>query len=122
MMVSRPDVDAPLAEHFGKAKWLLVVEPPDRCAFFRNTGLDGGSVAVELASRGCTDVVARRMGPGAYAHVVGAGVKAWEGDESVTGRSVAQRLASGALRPLAPPGPGHGHRHAHRHAHRNGPP
>lgn len=105
MPVSRMDHDAPAAEHFGKAKWLLVVEPPDRFEFVRNTGLDGRWVAEALAARGCTDVVARHMGPGAHAHVLAAGMRAWQADETVTGRHVAERLAAGALSPLVP---GHG--------------
>ncbi len=113
MMVSRPDLDAPAAEHFGKAKWLLVLEAPGRCQFIRNSGLDGATVAKELASRGCTDVVARRMGPGAHAHVTAAGMRVWEADGSVTGRVVAERLARGALRPLAPAPDGHDHAHRH---------
>jgi predicted Fe-Mo cluster-binding NifX family protein len=113
MVVSRTDLDAPAAEHFGKAKWLVVVEAPDRCEFIKNTGLDGRSVAHELASRGCTDVVARHMGPGAYEHVTAAGMKAWAADESVTVRVVAERLAGGALRPLAPSNGGHEHAHVH---------
>ncbi len=112
IVVSRTDPDAPVAEHFGKAKWLAVVEGPDRCEFVRNTGLSGGSVAHELASRGCTDVVARHMGQGAYEHVTAAGMRAWQADESVTPRVVSERLASGALLPMASGGGG-GHGHGH---------
>ncbi len=115
MPVSRADLDAPSAEHFGKAKWLAVVEGPDRFQFIRNTGLDGRSVAAELAAHGCTDVVARRIGCGAYAHVTAAGMRAWEADGSVTPRVVAERVASGALRSLVPHDCGHerGHHHGH---------
>lgn len=113
LALSRADRDAPLAEHFGKAKWFVVIESPDRCTFLRNSWLEGRSVVAELASRGCTDLVARRMGRGAYAHATAAGMKVWEADEGVTGRNVGERLAAGILRPLAP-AEGE-HEHAHRH-------
>ncbi len=109
MPVTRTDLDAPPAEHFAKAKWLVVVEAPDRFQFIRNSGLDGRTVAAELASHGCTDVVSRRMGCGAYAHVTAAGMRAWKADESVTARVIAERLASGALERLAPEDCGHHH-------------
>jgi predicted Fe-Mo cluster-binding NifX family protein len=109
MTVSRPDPDAPLAGHFGKARWLLVVEAPDRFELLRNEGLDGRSVAEVFASHGCTDVIALRMGWGAYAHVTAAGMRVWEGDAGVTARVLAERLAHGALQPLAPGDVTHGH-------------
>lgn len=112
MPVSSIDPDAPPAERFGKAKWLLVVESADRFELVRNEGLDGRWVADALAKRGCTDVVARHMGPSAWAHVVAAGMRAWQADDLVNGRNVADRLAAGALNPLVP-GPTGG-AHAHR--------
>lgn len=102
MTFSRPDLDGPLAEHFGKAKWLVLVEPPDRCEIVRNEGLDGRSVARELARRGCTDVIVRHMGPGAYAHVTAAGIRAWRADPQAHGRALLLRLAAGELRPFEP--------------------
>ncbi len=118
--VTRMDLDAPLAKHFGKAKWLAILEPPGRCQFIRNPWLEGGAVAAELASHGCTDVVARHMGCGAYARVTASGMRAWEGDDAVTARVVADRLATGTLRPLSPDDCGHrgpqghgGERHLH---------
>ncbi len=106
--VSRMDLDAPLAKHFGKAKWLAILEPPGKCRFVRNPGLDGGTVVAELASHGCTDVVARHMGCGAFARVTASGMRAWEGDDAVTPRVVADRLALGGLRPLEPEDCGEG--------------
>lgn len=107
MMFSRPDLDAPLAEHFGKAKWLMIVEPPAACELVRNTGLDGRSVASELARRGCTDVIVHHMGPGAHAHVSGAGIRVWKADPEASGRAQLLRLAAGELRVFQPDvGPG----------------
>ncbi len=113
MPVSRMDPDAPPAEHFGKAKWLAIVEGPDRCEFIRNTGLDGRSVAAALAARGCTDVVALHMGHAAWEHVTSAGMRAWQADGSVTARVVAERLAAGALPRLVPDDGGHEGGHGH---------
>ncbi len=119
MPVARMDLDAPLAKHFGKAKWLAILEP-GRCRFVRNEWLDGRTVVAELASHGCTDVVARHMGCGAYAHVAASGMRAWQGDDAVTARVVVDRLTSGGLPRLEPDDCGHrdprgheGHRHLH---------
>jgi predicted Fe-Mo cluster-binding NifX family protein len=108
MPMSRTDLDAPLAEHFGKARWLLVLDAPDRCEFVRNTELDGRNAARTLAEHGCTDVVALHLGPGAYAHVSAAGMRAWRGDPGLTARDLAERLARGALPPAEPGGMSHG--------------
>jgi predicted Fe-Mo cluster-binding NifX family protein len=102
MMFSRPDLDAPLAEHFGKAKWLMVVEPPGSCELVRNTGLDGRSVADELARRGCTDVIVRHMGSGAYAHVTAAGIRVWRAGPDAAGRAQLLLLAAGTLSRFEP--------------------
>jgi predicted Fe-Mo cluster-binding NifX family protein len=107
LALSRMEIDAPAAEHFGKARWLLVFESPERFIFLRNTELDGQSVVEAFAWRGCTDVVARRMGPGAYASATAAGMKVWTVGAGVTGRAAVKRLAAGELRPLAPSGRDH---------------
>ncbi len=109
--VSRADVDAPVAEHFGRAKWFLVLESPDRFTFVRNAVLEGRGAVAELASHGCTDVVALRMGQGAYAHATAAGMKVWEADAGASGRILVKRLAAGELRPLVPAVGGSGHAH-----------
>lgn len=106
MALSRMDLDAPLAEHFGKAKWLLVLEPPETFEFIRNQGLNGRWAAETLAGRGCGDVVAGRLGPGALAHVEAAGMRAWQAEPGLSAREAAWKLAEGALQPL---------REAHRH-------
>ncbi len=107
----------PLAEHFGKAKWLLVVDGAGRCEFFRNEGLDGRSVAQAFAVRECTDVVVDRLGPGAYAHVRAAGMHVWKGLPGESARALARALEDGRLRPLGPEdvAGGHGHHGPHGH-------
>ncbi len=116
MTLSRTDLDAPLAEHFGKAKWLLFLEAPDRFEFVRNAGLNGRHVAEAFAARRCTDVIVRHLGPGAFAHVTAAGMRVWQGEANQTARMLAQTLEQGALLPFAPDGDDHGHAH-HGHAH-----
>ncbi len=114
MTLSRADLDAPLAEHFGKAQWLLVVDQPGQCQLVRNEGLDGRSVAEAFASRGCTDVIALHLGPGAHARASAAGMRVWRGHAGVSARALARALEQGALRSFlrADLEPGHAH---HRH-------
>ncbi len=102
LTTSHADVDPPLAEHFGKAKWLVVMDAPDRLELVRNEGLDGRSVAAELAARGCTDVIVGRLGPGAYAHVRAAGMRVWRGLPGASARALAEALRNGRLEPLLP--------------------
>jgi predicted Fe-Mo cluster-binding NifX family protein len=111
MTMSRTDLDAPPAEHFGKARWLLVAEDAVRCDFVRNEGLDGRSVAEVFAARGCTDVIVRNLGPGAYAHVTAAGIRVWHAEEGESARALVQSLREGRLRPLAPGEAKHGRAH-----------
>src|SRR5512138_604118 len=110
MTLSHSDLDSPPAEHFGKAKWLAVLDG-DRCELFRNTGLDGRSVAEAFAARGCTDVVVDHLGAGAWAHVTGAGMRIWKAEPGQSVRALARALEEGRLRPLGPEGvhAAHGH-------------
>lgn len=116
MTLSHADLDTPLAEHFGKAKWLAVVDG-ERCELFRNAGLDGRSVAEDFARRGCTDVVADHLGPGAHAHVTAAGMRIWKAEPGASARALAKALEEGRLRPLGPESvhAAHGHHGAHGH-------
>ena len=98
MTLSRDHLDAPLAEHFGKAKWLLVMDYPHRWEFVRNQGLDGRSVAEAFAARGCTDVIVRHLGPGAYSHVTAAGMKVWQGEGDQNVLALVDALRGGRLR------------------------
>ncbi len=43
--LSHDRLDAPLSDHFGKAKWLAVVPEDGPPRFLRNEGLSGGWVA-----------------------------------------------------------------------------
>ncbi len=120
MTISRPSVDAPLAGHFGKAKWLLVYEAPERFELIQNVGLNGHYVAQAFAAHGCTDVVVRHLGPGAYSHVNAAGMRIWRGEDGRSARSLAEALQRNELLPLAESEVGHGRHGEHGHDHRGG--
>ncbi len=98
MTISRPSVDAPLAGHFGKAKWLLVYEGPGRFELLRNTGLNGRFVAQAFAAHGCTDVILDHAGAGALGHLAAAGLRLWQGPPEVGADELAARLERGELR------------------------
>ncbi len=107
--LSHDRLDAPLSDHFGKAKWLAVVPEDGPPRFLRNEGLSGGWVAGALAAAGVTDVVAGHMGGGAFQHLVGAGLRAWQAGPAATAAGQVEALRAGALAPMTPPAAGHGH-------------
>ena len=119
MTLSRDDIDSPPAQHFGKAKWLLVTDGSEKGESIRNEGLNGRWVAEAFASRGCTDVIADHLGAGAYAHVTAAGMRVWKGEPGQSARELATALVQGRLLPFEPDalGQGQGHGHDHHHAH-----
>jgi predicted Fe-Mo cluster-binding NifX family protein len=102
MTFSVPDLDAPLAEHFGKAKWLLFVSSPSECEVVRNEWINGHGVALELSRRGCTDVIVRHMGPGAFDHLTAAGIRVWQAAPESTGRGQLRYLDARALTRFEP--------------------
>jgi predicted Fe-Mo cluster-binding NifX family protein len=108
--LSRDGLDAPLSTHFGKARWLAVVDEAGRARFLRNEGLNGRWVARALAAAGATDVVAAHLGGGAFAHLVEAGLRVWSAAPDETAEGQLRRLRDGRLAPLdAPPPHGEGH-------------
>ena len=116
MTLSRDDLDAQPAQHFGKAKWLLVLDG-ERGEFVRNEGLNGRWVASAFASRGCTDIIADHLGPGAHAHVNEAGMRVWKGEPGQSARELAKALAEGRLQRFDPQSAAEGHEHHHAHGH-----
>lgn len=104
MMVSREDLDSPLARTFGKAKWLLLAGPEDQIEFRRNEMLSGGSVAVAIAASGTRDVIAAHVGAKALAHLVELGVRVWKGPAGTPVRDVIASYARGALAAWQPDG------------------
>lgn len=105
--LSHDRLDAPLSGHFGKCKWLAVVEPGQPARFLRNEGLNGRWVAEALAAAGVTDVVAGHLGAGAWRHLADAGIRCWAAAQAApTAAAQAEAFRAGALTPMAPPAPG----------------
>ncbi len=104
--LSHDRLDAPLSEHFGKCKWLGVLEPGAPPRFLRNEGLNGRWVAEALACVGVTDVVVGHLGGGAFRHLAEAGLRVWAASPAgATAAELAERHAAGALAPMAAPPP-----------------
>jgi predicted Fe-Mo cluster-binding NifX family protein len=95
--MSRKDLDASLAQHFGMAKWLLIYESEDAFEFVRNEELYGRGVVDALVARGCTDAVFVNIGWGALGHLESAGIRAWYGPPDVPARELIHRLGRGEL-------------------------
>jgi len=108
--LSHDRLDAPLSEHFGRCKWLGVVEAGAPPRFLRNEGLNGRWVAEALAAAGVTDVVAGHLGGGAHRHLAEVGIRVWAGEPAeATAARLAELFAAGTLAPMpAPPPAGHG--------------
>ena len=107
MMVSRNELDAPLARTFGKAKWLLLLDgdAPGGDAgveFRRNDLLSGGSVAGAISAAGCREVVAAHLGEKAHGHLAALGIRVVEGPAGVPVRSVIEMHRRGELKPWSP--------------------
>jgi predicted Fe-Mo cluster-binding NifX family protein len=99
----KDSLDSPLSQHFGKAKWLLVYQSPERYQFLRNTGLSGHFVVQALVGAGCTDVVILHAGSGAWGHLQQGGVRTWLGEPGVPARDLVRRLEEGGLARAEPP-------------------
>ncbi|HET9554027.1 MAG TPA: NifB/NifX family molybdenum-iron cluster-binding protein [Anaeromyxobacteraceae bacterium] len=98
-------LDAPLSDHFGKAPWLAVLEPGAPPRFLANAGQSGRAVAEAFAAAGVTDVVAGHLGPGAFGHLLQAGLRVWQAAAGEPAAEQARRFEAGALQPLAAPPP-----------------
>jgi len=107
MTLSRESVEDPLAQHFGKAKWLLVWDSAGPARFIPNQGLNGRWVAEAFAAAGCSLVVASHLGSGALEHLRQAGIRVLEGAPEMPASELARRAEAGQLRELleAPPHP-----------------
>lgn len=70
--------DSTLSPHFGKAKWMMIVDQENGVpTFFQNTGLNGRAVVEVLAANGCADVVFSGIGEGALRHLQAANIRGW---------------------------------------------
>lgn len=96
-------LEVPLAEHFGRARWLLILESDERVELIRNEGPSGAWGADTLAEAGCTDVIAQHLGPSAFAELQRRDVQLWRGRSGVTARALAEQCRAGTLAPLESP-------------------
>lgn len=98
--------DSTLSPHFGKAKWVMIVDLEGGVpTFVQNTGLNGRAVAEILAAHGCTDVVFSGIGAGALRHLQAANIRGWIASGDVPVTDLIERLRQGELqRAQAPSG------------------
>jgi len=84
--------------HFGKAEWVMVVDPASRTAeFAKNEGLNGSSAADLLIRRGCTDLILVDIGDGALARLQAANIRVWAVPSRVTGSEALCLFAEGKI-------------------------
>ncbi len=105
-----------LSPHFGKAKWIGILDDGGDIEFEQNTALNGRAVVEIIARHGCKDAVFTEIGPGAYMHLAQAGIRGWIGPAGVPVTEIAGRLRRGELSPAQPESCGNhegGSAHAH---------
>lgn len=90
--------DSPLSQHFGKAKWLGILDSATgEMQFVRNTGLNGRFVADQFDEAGVTHAVFANIGAPALEHLKRYGIRAYRGDAGVPAPALAERLEAGTL-------------------------
>jgi predicted Fe-Mo cluster-binding NifX family protein len=100
--------DSTLSLHFGKAKWLMVVETgTGKSKFVQNAGLNGRSVVDLLVSNRCTDVVFNEIGPGALRHLQSANICGWFGPADMPAPQLLELFRAGKLGRAIEPREGH---------------
>ncbi len=100
--------DSTLSPHFGKAKWLMVVESgTGKSRFVQNAGLNGRSVVDLLVANGCTDVVFNEIGPGALQHLQAANICGWFGPADMPVPQLLELFRAGKLDRAIEPLEGH---------------
>ncbi|MFL5303417.1 MAG: transposase [Anaeromyxobacteraceae bacterium] len=99
MPVVQRTSQTPLANDFGKSRWLAVHEHPGRLEFLSNPGLSGVSAAAALGEAGCRDVIALHLGARAQERLASSGIRMWRGREGVPARELVAALARGELEP-----------------------
>ena len=112
VMMSCDDPDGAMSLHFGKAEWVMVVDPASRTAeFARNEGLNGRNAVDLLIRQGCTDVILADIGDGALARLQAANIRAWAAPGRITGSQALHQFAAGEIPrvPAAPVASGRDH-------------
>ncbi len=103
LAMSHQDLDHAPSQHFGKAKWVLLVREGAEPRFLRNEGLNGRYVAELLAREGCTDVILLHAGEGALHHLKAANLRLWQALPELPARAQLERLSTNLLAPYQPP-------------------
>jgi predicted Fe-Mo cluster-binding NifX family protein len=99
--------DSPLSPHFGKAKWLMVLNrESQQIHFVQNTGLNGRSVVELLQQQGCDEVVFSNIGEGALRQLKQSRIAGWYAPADLPVPRVLEMLSAGQLRLARKPGPG----------------
>ena len=114
VMMSSNEPDGAMSLHFGKAEWVMVVDPQSRTAeFAKNEGLNGRSAADLLIGHGCTDVILVDIGDGALARLQAENIRAWAVPGQVTGSEALCFFAEGKISrfPAVPAVASRGHGH-----------
>ena len=97
-----------LSPHFGKAKWLTIIESgTGKSRFVQNAGLNGRSVVDLLVASGCTDVVFNEIGPGALQHLQAANICGWFGPADLPVPQLLELFRAGKLDRAIEPREGH---------------
>lgn len=91
-----------LSPHFGKAKWIAILDENGQILFEQNTTLNGHSVVEILTKHGCKDVVFTEIGPGANSLLEAAGIRGWFGSAGVPLPQLAAMLRRGTLATAQP--------------------
>jgi predicted Fe-Mo cluster-binding NifX family protein len=85
--------DSKLSPHFGRAKWVTIVDQDGGApTFVQNIGLNGRAVVEILAAHGCTDVVFSGIGAGALRHLQAANIRGWIGSGEVAVPDLLEKL------------------------------
>jgi len=96
--VAQNSLNAPLALHFGKTKWILIYESAESFEFIRNEKLVGRNVVDLYQEAGCSDVIVNNIGSGAMRNLKAAGIQAWHGSLNIPARKLIATLKQGALK------------------------
>ena len=101
--------DSALSPHFGKAKWIMVLDrETGQVTFEQNTALNGRAVVEVVVRHGCTEAVFTNIGAGALRHLEQARIRGWIAPAGVSAPQLLERLDRGELsRAQAHPQDGH---------------
>jgi len=98
VLMSSNNLEGTMSLHFGKAEWVMIVDPPSRIAdFVQNQGSNGSGTADLLMRRGCTDVIVVDIGDRALARLQSANIRVWAVPGQITGGEALCRFAEGGI-------------------------